>query len=467
MFTKALCPILQKSLVSVLGNKAGHINRTPTGFLDSLLSPENRRGFQQIEVGTPNGGRRYVEITYPHPASTSAVPFNPTEAGSDPLVPGNTAYTGVNAPRNSRSANMCSDPALAVRPQVQIIDPFNMSAVFSRTLALSEDDMGRICNYSTDEYRAEILMSQINGITRALNQGLLSWLFGGIPLGNSIADGVVNSGINNPGYSFGIPNPPPSLPNIVPNGSGMIGNVVDVINYANQISATPSYALGNQIPVQTDLINQTQNFAPVPQNWVRQVKSQFRRMGHNGRIITVGDGSFAANGGIALFTDLVQWGCCNIDGIDLSKASNETYFFFDTDFDAAAAAFVTTSNPGESYFLGFIPGTYQLITYNEYTGARRRYLPGKYENDTIVDPFTGLTFDFKLVYDECRELYLMTIGLQYMLWHAPRDMYGTNLSPTNPSVPSALWGNPFDPSFDVDPTNPMLGVNHALLFAEQ
>lgn len=342
-FTQALCPLMQKSLESVAGQNAGYLHRQQTGFLDAVTSQENRRSFDQIEVGSGvNGGRRMIEITFVQPSNvlTDIVVAQP---------------------------NLCTAPTREKTPFADLIDPANMLEAWTSSLQLCEEELAKICFASTDQYRADMIMSEMDALAVFINRTLITT------------------------YS-----------------TTLVG---DFYNSTNAPQPVQLVTAGP--PVSAD-----------PGAWSIVVKNALRNIGVTGKPIVVG-GAGLAGTGIATYVDLLAIGCCNDQGIDLSKANGQMYYFYDQDFDAFS---------GNGNFTAFAPGALQLITFNKYGGPasnpRRSRVPGVYEKDTIIDPFTGLEYDFKLIYDNCTECWTLTMGLAYLLWALPINMYPAG-SPMN------------------------------------
>lgn len=343
-FTEALCPILQDSLNAVAQQNASLLTRQQTGFSDFLMSAENRQGFQQISVSNRNGGTRAIQIVYLRPTSNDQV---------------------VNS-----KPDVCTAPTRENAPKEDLIDPSTMSRRYTSALELSEEQIAQLCEWDSDEFRAQTIMAEMNALVTSVNRDLLT---------QQIAQ-------------FGQP--------IATTAPGPY-------TYVPPIAAATARLFKEKDGVPSA------NFA----GWSTDVKNVLRRSRMAGRPMVVG----AGDEGIALYADLLDIACCNDHGIDLSQASREMAFFYDQDADLIW---------GNNEFGVFMPGSLQLITHNEYgdndmgtPNPRRGTVAGKYEKDVIVDPFSGMTFDFKLVYDECAEVYKLTIGLIYKLWALPAESY--------------------------------------------
>lgn len=64
VFTQGICEKVQQSLVEMLGNKAPNTLRTPTGYLDALISTQNTAGVEKAMVDPGNGKKKQVRIKF-------------------------------------------------------------------------------------------------------------------------------------------------------------------------------------------------------------------------------------------------------------------------------------------------------------------------------------------------------------------------------------------------------------------
>lgn len=145
----------------------------------------------------------------------------------------------------------------------------------------------------------------------------------------------------------------------------------------------------------------TSSGAPNPLAWA-QIKAEMDAQGATGSPLIVGGGS------MDIYARAMQIACCNTNfGVDLSRASGDGYFYNDT--------FAPATLNGS---LAFAPGAAQLITWNKYLGdyAKRN---DNFEHGTIVDPFTGLTYDLKTSYDDCAEKWFVELALNWAWFQVP------------------------------------------------
>ncbi len=139
---------------------------------------------------------------------------------------------------------------------------------------------------------------------------------------------------------------------------------------------------------------------------------------YNGTPILVGSGNIAR----ALST--IETGCCNQEGVDMLALTNTLGFsyFLDTTIQGVL---------GANQFAIIAPGTTHFIGWDEYKGDSVTTFPTS-STTTIVDPRTGMTLDFKVVYDECKEKWFLKLSKHFDLFTLPVDsseaddeLYGT------------------------------------------
>lgn len=128
---------------------------------------------------------------------------------------------------------------------------------------------------------------------------------------------------------------------------------------------------------------------------------------YEGTPILVGSGNIAR----ALST--IETGCCNQEGVDMLALTNTLGFsyFLDTTIQGVL---------GANQFAIIAPGTTQFIGWDEYVGTGITTFPTS-STTTIVDPRTGMTLDFKVVYDECKEKWFLKLSKHFDLFTLPAD----------------------------------------------
>jgi hypothetical protein len=280
---------------------------------------------------------------------------------------GGTRFVGINfvqpaspADITNTKQSVCVGPFQEVPPFEDIVDPATMSRRYTRAFEMSEEEVSKLCFSASDQYRATLIMSRFNALLTEINADLLTTSLN--LFGNSYQTGA-------PPFSYTPPIAPINAP---------------IIIAATQAANAPG--------------------------WVNHVERRLRQLRISGTPFVVGAGDL----GIQLYADLLSYGCCNNNGIDLSRASDRMAYFYDVDADTIW---------GNNVFAVFAPGAFQLITHNEYGGSRKKFVPNQFENDVIIDPFTGIEFDFKMKYIDCDDKWVMSIGLIYKLWALPSNMY--------------------------------------------
>jgi hypothetical protein len=345
-FTDVLCPKLQESLVNIAGDNVGLLNRQPVGFLDALVSSENRQGFSAVPSGE-GGRRRTVDVIYLIPDSPSDVTI--TQSGCEPgAVP--------NPNDNFCGATRKKEP---IAKTVQVC-----YKACNVPMLLDTADLRKICYTSTDEFRANLIMSMMDALNQAINGQLITFMLQGF------------------GALYGNP---------TPTGTGSPWS-----------TSTTTFA-GNGV-----------NY-----RWGAELLREYERIGGRRRPIVVGSGD------IGLYARILNIGCCNQEGIDLSRAAGEFLYFRDEVASTAAGW-------GNNHFGVFSPGSVQLLTYVENAGEFRN-VGDHYSRDVITDPVTGLNIDANVIYDICENKWRFGICTWFDLFYLPLDMYpsGHNLEKVN------------------------------------
>jgi hypothetical protein len=142
------------------------------------------------------------------------------------------------------------------------------------------------------------------------------------------------------------------------------------------------------------------------------LQTEYMKFGGISKPILVGDGI------LNTYMNLVGIGCCNNNGIDLSQAAAKDAFFF-YDIDASSA---TLGLGAANRFIMYSPGSMQMIQYLENQGEFMQIKPD-YERRIMVDPVTGLSFDFEWRYESCDRKYYFSLGTAFDLFSLPDDMF--------------------------------------------
>lgn len=153
-------------------------------------------------------------------------------------------------------------------------------------------------------------------------------------------------------------------------------------------------------------------FTDAPENAPRsiamaQIRHQYEEVGAVGVPLIIGSGNFD------LYAKSTEIACCNSSvGTDLSLWND--YAYYNDRFVEGIA--------GAGHFIVLAPNVNQLLTWNKYLGsyAKRNDV---FEHGTITDPFTGLTYDMKVHYDDCTEKYVIKLFLHYKLFQLPANSF--------------------------------------------
>lgn len=153
--------------------------------------------------------------------------------------------------------------------------------------------------------------------------------------------------------------------------------------------------------------------SPVAADWAefKRFLNAYELIRGNGNPIIVGDGN------IDIYMSLVQMGCCNLHGIDLSQAKGDAFYFKDV--------FASTVL-GANNFLAWSPGAAQMIQWLEYQpGSAMNYIK---EDDaqilwTLPAEMGGIKVDVKMHTNNCTNVTSMTMTSHFDLFNMPADMY--------------------------------------------
>jgi hypothetical protein len=314
-FTEGLCSNLQQNLNAVAGQNAPSLKRDRVGYLDALMSDENRAGFEAIQIPT-NGKYRGVQINY-------------IQRGTDDSI-------------NLTCTNNC-DVDQVIEPLETIFNIEN--CIETKGMGFSESDMRRLCE-ADSVYTSNVMMAQINAMNVALNKQLLteqSTNFGKFSDGTSLKSVKLFEGTTN----------------------------------------APRSIAAAQITHELDMV------------------------GASGAPMIIGSGNFD------LYAKTQQIACCNsTTGTDMARWTD--YMYFNDRFVEGVI--------GAGEFIVLAPNAVQLVTWNKYVGdyAKRNDV---FEHGTITDPFTGLTYDLKVHYDDCQDQWIMKLSLNWGVFYLPSNSF--------------------------------------------
>lgn len=145
------------------------------------------------------------------------------------------------------------------------------------------------------------------------------------------------------------------------------------------------------------------------------MKQALKKTGYAGTPIVFGGG----NMDLALMS--LGYGCCNDGGSDFGKMKSQAAGFkFYEDYSDFATLYGNANAA-----IAFMPSTLQLVTYNKYVGSYARPI-GTMERGTIPDPkIPGLSYDIRILPNECGEYYDIFINLDFDLFAAPTTLFAT------------------------------------------
>ena len=111
------------------------------------------------------------------------------------------------------------------------------------------------------------------------------------------------------------------------------------------------------------------------------------------------------------FVRMITYGTGNAAGQDVGALANEFNFFYDRFLEGVF---------GQDEFLMIAPGVSQLLTWNRYVGSYQK-VSNTFEHSTIVDPMTGIRFDYKMHYNDCTDHYYIKLQQNWELFITPDD----------------------------------------------
>lgn len=314
-FTQGLCQKLQTDLNMVAGMNAPALKRDRVGYLDALMSQENRQGFEAIPLPT-NGKNRKVQINY--------------------------IQRGVDADVLTTCTNSC-DTAVEPAPFETIVDVPN--CLETKGMLFNEDEMRKLCEADA-VYVSNVIMAQMNAINVKLDKLLLAQQLANF---GKFEDGTAQKSVK---------------------------------LFENTTNAPRAIATA-------------------------QIRHQYDLTGASGAPMLIGGGT------LDLFAKTQQIACCNsTTGTDLARWTD--YMYFNDRFVEGVI--------GAGEFIVLAPGAVQLLTWNKYVGdyAKRNDV---FEHGTITDPFTGLTYDLKVHYDDCADAWSIKLFLNWGAFFIPANAF--------------------------------------------
>lgn len=98
-------------------------------------------------------------------------------------------------------------------------------------------------------------------------------------------------------------------------------------------------------------------------------------------------------------------------GFDMTKLGGAANFFYDRFVEGVI---------GVDEFIVQAPGVAQALLWNRYKGEYAKKTE-TFEHGTIIDPITGVEFDLKMHYKDCKDTYYIKLELNWDFWSMPDD----------------------------------------------
>lgn len=176
-FTQGICEKVQESLNSILGVKTPNVLRTPVGYLDALISPQNTAGVMQVPVNPGgNGKKRQVLIKFLKRGTSDDI---------IDAIPGDC------------------DMDIEKQPYEDTVDITNW--IGTKWLGFTEDEMDKLCEPNS-LFMEQTIRGEIDALCVGLNKKLLaiqSASFGKFYGGDSIKTTALLQGVNKSPLFYG------------------------------------------------------------------------------------------------------------------------------------------------------------------------------------------------------------------------------------------------------------------------
>lgn len=121
-------------------------------------------------------------------------------------------------------------------------------------------------------------------------------------------------------------------------------------------------------------------------------------------------------GNIYKYWKTLEQACCNDAGVNMLDLSNSLGYAPFTD-----TTMKTIFNANE--FLVLEQGAVQFVPFNDYVGEDVTSSGTSVARGTITDAKTGLTYDIKVMQDDCNDNWTVIVKLNYGIWFQPLDAY--------------------------------------------
>lgn len=130
----------------------------------------------------------------------------------------------------------------------------------------------------------------------------------------------------------------------------------------------------------------------------------------------MGNPILAGGGNLKKYADLQGISCCNAVGVDPSQLP-DTNIYYDNQ--------ISTVLTGPSYdnpFFAWAPGAAIFVSKPKYVD-QFRMVGDTFIFDTIIDPVTGLVYNFEMDFDKCEKQWKTRLSLNYGLFQLPLDLF--------------------------------------------
>ena len=116
------------------------------------------------------------------------------------------------------------------------------------------------------------------------------------------------------------------------------------------------------------------------------------------------------------FLTTIANGCCNDGGVNILDFANSLGAFRWND------VMIDSVLPADGQFVVMQAGRTQFVPVTKYVGERTSQ-QATFSRGTITDPRTGITYNLKVEFDTCDEVWAVTISLDYDFWFQPDDAF--------------------------------------------
>lgn len=401
-FTEGLCPNIQRALVEVAEHAGPPSNLEATGFVDALMSGANfASGIEANPIFMPDGKVRSMTVKYRNRAVRGDVATSITNfcSNTNEVNPQETIFTLDKAVQITRQFTEAEIRKLC-EPQSDWIagvfnDVFNALALQMeyQLLSAASSALGKYGGQTAGSVNATTITAAGSGYTSAPTVSFSGGAGSGAQAVAVIVSGALSSiYITNPGTGY------TSAPTITISGGGGTGATATCTIASNATSGTATA----QVPLIAggDGVNYVA---------MADMLELITDAGIPTKPFLIGAGKLATSARV------LNLGCCNNAGIDLSRAA-EDFFYFRSRQIATVL--------GADSILAVQPGAAQILSQPMYVGEYAK-TSNTFVHGTITDPWRGITYDLKMNYDDCDDIWRASIQLNYGLFTVPTDLYAT------------------------------------------